>query len=58
MNYEKEKKEIEQKFNQVKAQLEQSNQQSRQFAEELQRLQGEHRMIVKLEQEDKKEEKK
>jgi len=51
MDYLKEKKEIEKKFNQVKSQLEQTNAQAKGLADELNRLQGEFRIIEKMERE-------
>ncbi len=47
--YTKQKKEIEEKFNQTKVKLDEVNLQARQLSEELMRLQGEHRLILKLE---------
>jgi len=51
MDYLKEKKEIEKKFNQVKSQLEQTNAQAKGLADELNRLQGEFRVIERMERE-------
>ncbi len=47
--YTKQKKEIEEKFNQTKVKLDEVNLQVRQLSEELMRIQGEHRLILKLE---------
>jgi 3-methyladenine DNA glycosylase AlkC len=47
--YTKQKKEIEEKFNQVKAQLYQANNTVRSLSEECLRLQGEFRLISQLE---------
>jgi len=49
--YDEKKKKIEQKFNQVKSQLDQVNQQAKGLSEEILRLQGEHRAIEEIEKE-------
>ncbi|MDF1498818.1 MAG: hypothetical protein P1P85_05730 [Patescibacteria group bacterium] len=51
MDYIKKKKEIEEKFNATKTQLEQVNLQAKGLSEELARLQGEHRLLESLEKE-------
>ena len=50
--YKEKKQEIETKFNQTKAQLEQANLQAQNLAAELNRLQGEFRLISQLEKEE------
>ena len=53
--YSEKKKKIEEKFNQVKGQLDQANQQVKGLTEEMLRLQGEHRAIEEMEKEETKE---
>lgn len=53
MNYQEEKNKIEEKFNKVKKELDETNAKARGLAEELVRIQGEHRFVVALENKEK-----